>query len=138
VNPANLPRTTEAAEHAALFAWRDALVGRYPDLWYMLHVPNSGRRNRHAAAGLGMRKGWPDVTLFKASGGWPGLAIELKVGYNKPSPDQAECMARLEADGWWVELVTMHAPGDWVDAARIVAAYLGLPADVLPSRWRGA
>jgi hypothetical protein len=47
-------------------------------------------------------KGVPDVLIFEPSdkGKYNGLMIELKVGYNKPSKEQKEWIAKLNARGY--------------------------------------
>lgn len=48
------------------------------------------------------KKGVPDLLIFEPSdyGKYNGLMIELKVGYNKPSPAQKDWIARLNARGY--------------------------------------
>ena len=48
----------------------------------------------------GKKKGLPDVMIFKRNANFIGYAIELKVGYNKPSPEQNEWLKSLENEGW--------------------------------------
>jgi hypothetical protein len=78
------------------------------------HVPNGG--NRSAATGalmkaMGAKAGVPDVLIFDPKRIYAkpvvhefiGLAIELKVGKNKPTPSQLEWRDKLERCGWrWV------------------------------------
>ena len=81
------------------------------------HIPNGGQRTIMAGARLkaeGVVKGYPDIMVFHAESvqrmagrdGWGnrycGLAIELKVWPNKPSPEQEELHALLESQGWRV------------------------------------
>ena len=87
-------------------------------LWY--HGPNEGKRNPRTGAALkaaGMKAGFPDCVIFdppqydacaellKGFKGKPrGLAIELKVGRNKPTAAQLEWHDKLRARGWRVEV----------------------------------
>lgn len=81
-------------------------------LW--CHVPNGGQRNAITGAKLkrmGTKRGVPDILIFSrgAAGGWaPGfgspLALELKVGYNKPSKEQHQWLADLRDEGWRCEV----------------------------------
>jgi hypothetical protein len=74
------------------------------------HPPNGG--NRSAATGalmkaMGAKAGVPDCLVFNTidDAGWIkcGLAIELKVGKNKPTPSQIEWRDKLVSCGWrWV------------------------------------
>jgi hypothetical protein len=59
----------------------------------------------------GTSPGVPDILIFSrgAAGGWaPGygspLAVELKVGYNKPSKEQHQWLADLRDEGWRCEV----------------------------------
>lgn len=49
---------------------------------------------------MGVKRGIPDVMIFESRGGYAGLAIELKVGSNKPSDDQLMWMTQLKKWGW--------------------------------------
>lgn len=68
-----------------------------------IHVPNEGRRTpyeRFKFKYLGGKAGVPDILCFENRGGFSGLAIELKVGYNKPTESQLECLKMLEDGNW--------------------------------------
>lgn len=68
-----------------------------------IHVPNEGRRTpyeRFKFKYLGGKAGVPDILCFENRGGFSGLAIELKVGYNKPTESQLECLKMLENGNW--------------------------------------
>lgn len=70
-----------------------------------IHVPNEGRRTpfeRYKFKYLGGKAGVPDVLCFTPRGGYCGLAIELKVGYNKPTESQLDCLNKLEDSNWSV------------------------------------
>ncbi len=80
-------------------------VARYLDLQKVLwcHAPNGGTRNIIEATKLkamGVKSGVPDCMVFTRKRGYTGLAIELKVGYNKPSKNQLDFMAELEQNDW--------------------------------------
>jgi hypothetical protein len=97
---------TEHEEQVALFQWAEASG---IEALEMLHAtPMGGYRPPHIGAMLkaeGARKGYPDISLdipmprpdaTTAQGDallWHGLRIELKVGRNKPTPEQE----------WWVD-----------------------------------
>lgn len=101
---------TEYEEQKALLAaargpWGKALgIDRK-----LVHVPNSGHgANLGQAAMLkasGLRKGYPDLILDKARGGYHGLRIELKtlVG-GVVSPEQQEWIDHLRAEGYCAEV----------------------------------
>lgn len=69
----------------------------------LVHCPNGGFRDAREAAKfkeMGVRAGFPDLFLYRAAGGFHGLAIELKAGKNKQSDLQRDMQARLEALGY--------------------------------------
>lgn len=97
-------------------------VARYLDLigsfWF--HCPNGGSRNCIEAAKLkamGVKAGIPDCMILDQRRGYSGLAIELKVGYNKPSPQQLEQFDKLVIRNWMVvvswSLEEVIAAIDW-------------------------
>ena len=68
-----------------------------------VHVPNEGKRTKQQGAALvrqGLKSGVPDILIFERKGNYAGLAIELKVGYNKPTPNQKSFLEHLEKNGW--------------------------------------
>lgn len=70
-------------------------------LW--CHVANERKTRKVSGFRLkkaGVKSGVPDCLIFEQSEGYCGLAIELKVGYNKPSPAQIQFMLDLEKKGW--------------------------------------
>jgi hypothetical protein len=82
-------------------------VARYLDtigsFWF--HCPNGGSRHALEAVklkGMGVKPGIPDCMILDARHGYVGLAIELKVGYNKPSEHQLEVLDKLVNKGWMV------------------------------------
>ena len=82
------------------------------------HPPNGGNRTARTGAlmkSMGAKAGVPDVLIFSGSTvrnadgvnmiGWgPPVAIELKVGKNKPTPAQLKWHEDLRACGWRVEV----------------------------------
>ena len=81
------------------------------------HTPNEGKRTPRSGAMLkaaGMKAGFPDVAIYsppKMRNPYPGpiayhngLAIELKVGKNKPTPAQLKWLDDLRACGWRCEV----------------------------------
>lgn len=126
------PATSEAAEHAALFGWRDALRGQYHALGLMVHPANEGKRAPWKARASGITAGLPDVLVLAPRGPWAGLAIELKAGRNTVTAEQAAMLGALKTEGWLTHVVTFNLPGDWTLAALIVAEYLGVPAELVP------
>lgn len=67
------------------------------------HSPNEGIMKAHYGAmrkKQGVSSGIPDLLIFDKIGDFNGLAIELKVGYNKPTIEQLEWGEKLKANGW--------------------------------------
>ena len=82
-------------------------VAKYLDaisaFWY--HCPNGGSRNGIEAAKLkamGVKAGVPDCMILDQKHDYSGLAIELKVGYNKPSEHQLAIFDKLVERNWMV------------------------------------
>ena len=72
------------------------------------HVPNGGKRNAREGAKfkrMGVLSGVPDILIAQPSGQYSGLAIELKVGKNKPSANQLDVLGRFMKAGWYVTIV---------------------------------
>ena len=70
-------------------------------LWF--HCPNGGSRHRLEAINLkkqGVKSGVPDVMIIEPKGKYIGLAIELKVGYNKPKEEQEKWLKKLSDRGY--------------------------------------
>ena len=77
-------------------------VAKYLDniqaTWF--HCPNGGSRNAIEASKLkamGTKPGVPDCLILDQLKGFSGLAIELKVGSNKPSEQQLSFLDKLVA-----------------------------------------
>jgi hypothetical protein len=70
---------------------------------FAIHVPNEGKRTpfeRFKFKYLGGTAGIPDILIFETKSDFSGLAIELKVGYNKPTDNQKICLKRLKNASW--------------------------------------
>lgn len=95
---------------------------KYPSV-YAIHVPNEGKRSsfeRFKFKYLGGQPGIPDILIFKAGGnGRYGLAIELKVGYNKPTEHQFKALNNLRSENWEV-----HWSNNYEKTIDIIDAYL--------------
>ena len=96
---------------------------QYPNI-YAIHVPNEGKRSnfeRFKFKYLGGQPGIPDILIFRAGGnGKYGLAIELKVGYNKPTEHQFKALNNLKSENWEV-----HWSNNYEKTISIIDAYLG-------------
>lgn len=117
---------SEHTEQAALFQWARLLTPRYPELQWLAAWPNGGFRAKKTAALLkeeGVQPGVPDILLHLRRGDCPGVAIEMKVGTNKPTEAQQRWLAHLASQGWKVAVCY-----SWQDAACIIAAHVGFDA----------
>jgi hypothetical protein len=105
----------------------------YPDvLW--THVANERKTDvktnkkgvAYSPAGAklkakGVKRGVPDILIFTRRGQYNGLAIELKVGKGKATPEQLEWLSRLQKEGWLTMLTN-----DIDDLQNAVEKYLKL------------
>lgn len=135
-NGASVP--SEHDEQCSLMQWAEvATWGAAPEhraALDLLHaIPNGGQRHVAVAAKLkaeGVRPGVPDLCLpaRSADGQWPCLWIELKrTKGGRTSKAQAEWHEALHAQGHRVEVAR-----GWVEAARLIVEYLGMPSDRAP------
>jgi hypothetical protein len=73
------------------------------------HVANerktSPMHGRHLKM-QGVKAGVPDILIFEPKGNFNGLALELKVGRNKLTPNQKEWEVKLGSCGWKFALCT--------------------------------
>ena len=93
---------TEHAEQVAVFEWSAYQRKKYPELDLLIAIPNGGKRHIGTAMKLkaeGVKPGVPDILLPVSRHGFNALWIELKVGKNKPSPNQLYMMHRLTDEG---------------------------------------
>lgn len=123
----------ESSEAVSLIEWRDHRIAVEPRLRKLFHIPNGGKRPARVGAELkshGVRKGMLDYCLPVPSLGYPGAFFELKrtVG-GKLEPEQAEVIAELRADGFYVAVCK-----GWADMARAICDYLDRP-DLATELW---
>lgn len=121
-------RDLEHQEQVKLFEWAAENEGKHPELRWMFAVPNftghTGRRRARQKQGArlkaeGRKPGVLDIWLPIKRGSHPGLAIEMKVNRNKPTPEQTKWLNHLDAEGWGTA-VCYSAD----DAKREILAYL--------------
>lgn len=117
-------RDLEHQQQVRLFEWAADNEARYPALRRLFAVPNwIGVRTAKQGARLkaeGRKPGVPDVWLPVARGKYHGLVIELKVGKNRPTPEQADWLGHLATEGWYVSVAFGAA-----EAIRAIERYLG-------------
>ena len=106
MNARNRKCPLESEEQQVVFEWARWNEKRFPDLEWLIHVPNGGLRNVVVAAQLkaqGTRKGFPDIMLPTARHGYHALVIELKrqkIAKPQLSPEQKAWIEYLKSQGW--------------------------------------
>jgi len=117
---------TEHSEQVALIAWAKMKTKAYPDLAYLVAVPNGGDRHPAVAAKLkaeGVSRGYPDLLLDVARGTFFGLRLELKrTKGGRLSEHQEAWHQRLRRQGYRVCVCQ-----GWEAAAAELTAYLAQP-----------
>lgn len=113
----------EAEEQKMLFKWAEIMEQQYPELHFMYHVPNGGRRRTKEAANLkkeGVKPGVPDVVLPAVRGCFHGLYIEMKRQQSgRVSKDQKEFLDFLQKQGYCAVVCQ-----GWKHAAAVILSYL--------------
>lgn len=109
----------ESGHQEALFSWAAYQQGRMPELEYLHHVPNGGKRDKATATALkrqGVKAGVPDIVLPAVRAGYHGLYIELKAGKNTvathlscPKINQIDCHRMSRYNG--ISLKKGKVPG---------------------------
>lgn len=90
----------------ALVTWAKTQLKKYPQLLWLHHISNGGKRDSREAMSLkaqGVVAGVLDLHLPVARGGYHGLMIELKLPLGKckpPSKEQAEYIKFLTEQGY--------------------------------------
>lgn len=118
----NFKLNDESGQQEALFAWAAYNVSRMPELEYLHHVPNGGKRDKATAVALkrqGVKAGVPDIVLPTAREGYHGLYIELKAGKNKTTQNQEKWLKYLEKQGYFTAVCY-----GWQVAAELIEKYL--------------
>lgn len=99
---------TEHDLQASIIAECDIRANQDPRWGMLFAIPNGGHRNIRVAVKLkaeGVRAGIPDLFLPVPSRGYHGLWIELKVGRNKQTPQQAQWASNLWEMGYAYDVV---------------------------------
>lgn len=96
-------KPNETAEQEAVFDWAVLNTGKHPELKFMYHVANEGKRTVRFGAELkrmGLKNGVPDIVLPAPRGNYHGLYIEMKVGQNRPTAAQKEFLEFLKSQNY--------------------------------------
>lgn len=100
---------TEDELLASFFDWCRWMQNTDPRYGLVVHVPNEGRRSWAEGKRMkrkGLVAGVPDVLVLHPGNGYPGLALEFKVGRGKLTPAQYEWRLKLLSAGWQHEVIT--------------------------------
>lgn len=92
----------EDTEQILFIQWCRLHEDVYPQLRWIHHIPNGGRRDAKEAAVLkqmGVKAGVSDIHFPYPSGRYIGMYIEMKYGSNLPSKEQREFMREMEFAG---------------------------------------
>ena len=78
------------------------LLDSYNLLW--MHCPNELKAKPQylkKRASMGVKSGVPDCLILTPNNKYKGMAIELKVGYNKPTDNQLKWLDDLKKIGYY-------------------------------------
>lgn len=109
----------------AVFRWAKGMEATWPELRWLHHIANGAKRDAVTAMRLkdqGVKPGILDLHLPVPRGAYHGLMIELKKPDGKvpkPSPEQAEYMAHLDANGYMTACIN-----DFEQVKRMITDYL--------------
>ena len=113
----------EDEEQIAVMRWAQMSMGRWPELEWLYHIPNGGKRGKIEAArfkAMGVKAGVPDLCLPVPRGGYHGLYIEMKRREGgKLSKDQKKWIDGLHGNGYCV----CRCDG-WEQAVAVLEGYL--------------
>lgn len=114
---------SEDEEQMAVVRWAEMQMGRWPDLEWLFHIPNGGKRGKIEAArfkAMGVKAGVPDLFLPVPIGRYHGLFIEMKRREGgRLSGDQRKWIDGLKANGYCVHRCDGHQ-----EAIRVLEDYL--------------
>lgn len=91
--------SSEFMEQKKFFEW----AKNFPSLFFMLHIPNGGLRERRHGAFmkmLGAKPGVPDIFLPVPNEKYHGLFIEMKYFNGRVSPNQKKYIDFLRSKGY--------------------------------------
>jgi hypothetical protein len=132
VTPEDLAGASEGSQQKALMVWASLQSAKYPQLKWLVHIPNGGTRNIREAVELkaqGVKAGVPDLMLaypvrqhwdqLNSDGSYHGLFLEMKVKPNKVSPEQIAWIENLIINGYYCKVCY-----SWIEARDTLIAYL--------------
>lgn len=98
-------KRSEDTEQIRLVQWALRAQEEFPQLRWLHHIPNGGKRNKEEAKKLkqmGVKAGVSDLFLPYPNGCYHGMYIEMKFGDNVPTKYQEEFMEDMIENGYFV------------------------------------
>lgn len=93
-------KRSEDTEQIRVIEWAAVSEQRYPELKWLYHIPNEGKRDSGGKfKAMGLKKGVPDLCLPYPKGCYIGLYIEMKFGTNKPTQEQLQFLYDMKETG---------------------------------------
>lgn len=117
-------KLSEDTEQIIFMQWCRAHENEYPQLQWLHHIPNGGKRSSREAAKLkqmGVKAGVADISFPYPHGRYIGMYMELKHGHNVPTPAQRDFLRQMQAAGHYC-CICYSAAG----AVRVLLEYLNL------------
>ena len=118
----NHAASSEAREQSKVMEWANIVQHQIPELRWLFHIPNGGRRDIAEAAHLkrmGVKSGVSDLFLPCSRMGYHGLFIEMKYGDNKLSDNQKAFFEAMRGNGYKCEVAYSAE-----EAIQIIRIYL--------------
>ena len=116
---------SEAQEQKVIFEWAEWNKNKYPELEMLMHTVNEGKRTPRMGAELkrmGMKRGFPDISLLVPNKKYHGLFIELKADKTKRlTKEQKEWLDKLNKYGY--KAVRCNGSDE---AIQVIKEYLGI------------
>lgn len=115
---------SESTEQMSFYRFCRFYEAQIPELRWMFHIPNGGKRSVQAGSRLfyeGVKRGVWDNFLPVPRNGRAGLWLEFKVGRNNLTPEQEAFGGFIEQQGY-----TRVVCRTWSEAAEATLTYLGL------------
>jgi len=109
--------SSEHKQQVKLFKWAAENVKYYPHLAALYAVPNAAKRSKVMGAQMkaeGLKAGVNDIHLPAPIGGYTGLWIEMKYGYNKLTDLQREWADLMRWLGHRTEVCYWYEEARWV------------------------
>jgi len=106
-----------------LMRWAKLQSRAVPELQFLFHIPNEGRRSFAAASvlkAMGLRRGVWDYFLPVSRQSRHGMWIEMKALKEKLTPEQEVWGVAMRAQGYETKVCY-----SWAEAAAEILAYLG-------------